>query len=236
MLKLQTAEELYESLSEFRVLTEASGETVIPLSNFTDEAFLEAFIDDIKSDLKTGEPHVAASQLVKRLGYLLAVPALYAATTRRQRMEVTDGSLVLRENDGKWMPHLLLERAELTPIGGEGFRAFSWELFTAVGTVVRAVSKAGKVPRPVLWENVAIYVYWLYEKRLSEEQADSAETDFAWLTRGMPGDAFGERRNPLGQFFNDKPGDGVRTRTTCCFYYEGAGCGSYCGTCPKKKR
>ncbi|AQQ54580.1 (2Fe-2S)-binding protein [Planococcus lenghuensis] len=237
MPTLPAVKYFHRTLSDFRVVMETPGEKRFPLRQFTDEAFLDGFIDGIKADFKTGETRVAASQLVKRLGYLLAVPALFTATVHRHRLNTIEGALVPQNADGKWLPYLLLEDMETTPIDTEEFRAFSWELFIEIGKLVRVVSKAGNVPRPVLWENVAIYVYWLYEKRMAEEPVDSARkvADFRWLIDGLPGEAFGERKNPLQKFHGEKPEGGIRIRQTCCFHYEGAGAGKYCGTCPKKK-
>ncbi|WP_088009078.1 (2Fe-2S)-binding protein [Indiicoccus explosivorum] len=232
MRKLQAAEDLSVLLRDFRVVEAAEGER-ISLGRFSDPDFLGSFLETVGPALQTDEARVAGSQLVKRLGYLLTLPALFAAASADKLIPVRTGFLVPAEEDGKWLPKLLLpEPAAADRINDDQFRAYTWDLFAGLAPIVRAVSEAANVPRPVLWENIAIYVYWLYEKKLAD--CSQAAADFQWLLHGLPGEAFGERRNPLKTFYREKPEGEVRTRKTCCFYYEGAGCGSYCGTCPKK--
>jgi ferric iron reductase protein FhuF len=67
------------------------------------------------------------------------------------------------------------------------------------------------------------------------------QEDFAYLTGGAPGALFGEKRNPLAQFYSPKclipsAAQPVRIRKTCCYYYQLSDKADYCVSCPKKNR
>src|SRR5690606_31416022 len=111
-------------------------------------------------------------------------------------------------------------------------------LFTKMNELVEIVTKVTRVPKPNLWENISVYVYWLYETKLKDERfkenADRIKSDFELLIRGLDADAFGGQCNQLTNFYWGRriEEDGTRIRRTCCFYY-GANSGrKTCTTCP----
>ncbi|MEW9673067.1 (2Fe-2S)-binding protein [Ammoniphilus sp. 3BR4] len=114
-----------------------------------------------------------------------------------------------------------------------------------IAKIWRSICKAADIPIAVLWENTAIYVYWLYEKRMgegaSEQQKVRIHEDFQYLLHEAPASLFGDTENPLKKYnspkctisTSDQP---VRIRKTCCFYYKVSSSENYCSTCPKVKR
>jgi ferric iron reductase protein FhuF len=94
------------------------------------------------------------------------------------------------------------------------------------------------IPLSILWENTAVRIFSLYEKRFGHEgnskTRERIEGDFAYVITGASGSLFGEKENPLTRFFvaSEKP---VRFRKTCCFYYRISADGSCCSICPKAK-
>ncbi|MEW4371490.1 IucA/IucC family C-terminal-domain containing protein [Paenibacillus kandeliae] len=107
-----------------------------------------------------------------------------------------------------------------------------------------SLSKAAGVSRAILWENTAIYVYYLYETMLSDPAYDShrqqIDEDFTYLTGNAAASLFGERWNPVSRFHTPKrplPGSDTprRVRQTCCLYYQSADDAAYCSVCPKRE-
>jgi ferric iron reductase protein FhuF len=244
-------EEKQYLVENFRLCEQASaGEEVIPLLMMLDHAFLSGYLNKVKEHFGTDKLAVAASQYVKRLGYLMAVPALFTMTVYGKKINAGLGniSLVSKCANGKWMPHLLVRDLSITKPGIEGREewreALLKELFVNISEVLHGISIVSSVPKSILWENVAIYVFWLYEKRLAEEipfgSKNDVSGDYDYMIHQAPGSLFGEAENPLRRFFGSKGApsstDHIRTRKTCCLYYELDPDGGYCSTCPKNNK
>ncbi|MNN36803.1 Ferric iron reductase FhuF-like transporter [compost metagenome] len=97
------------------------------------------------------------------------------------------------------------------------------------------------VSRRILWENTAVRVYSLYEKRMAKIDDPSVrercEADFNWLLTHAEPALFGLDYNPLSHFRRPptRVDDGqrsIRFRRTCCFYYLATDPAEYCSTCP----
>ncbi|ANU09525.1 hypothetical protein BBH88_03990 [Planococcus antarcticus DSM 14505] len=251
MLCRLAAEESAYLAEHFRLLEEADGEEKISLSQLKDPEFLEDFLELLKTELGTDSTLAAGSQLMKRIGYLAVVPPLYAAAVFKKALNMDFDAcyLVPRRQGDLWMPQLFLEDISALKLAGEArsnrFETFARELFGGLAVVVQAVSTAASVPKSVLWENVAVYVYWLYESHLMEESDSAvqlqARWDFEFILNELPSSAFGERVNPLQKFYKKKTvatgeNETVRIRQTCCFSYETEGDKGYCKNCPKKPK
>jgi len=111
-----------------------------------------------------------------------------------------------------------------------------------IGKLIQVMSKVANVPKAILWENVAVRVFSLYEKRIggTEDQREQCwgRADFQYLIYEAPGALFGERQNPLSRFYGEHISSTVsnapmRIRKTCCFYYEVSCVEEYCSNCPK---
>jgi len=102
-------------------------------------------------------------------------------------------------------------------------------------------NRVSGVSRRILWENTAVRVYSLYEKRMTKIDEPSVreryEADFRWLlTQAQPA-LFGLDYNPLSHFRRpptllDEGQRSIRFRRTCCFYYLATEPAEYCSTCP----
>ena len=97
------------------------------------------------------------------------------------------------------------------------------------------------IPMATLWENTAIYVYWLYEKRMQEftddEHRQLIEDDFHYLLFELDGKLFGCKDNPLYTYYskiyqNPLTGSSIRVRKTCCLYYKTKPGNPFCSGCP----
>ena len=106
-----------------------------------------------------------------------------------------------------------------------------------------AISKSAKISKMILWENVAVYIFWLYEKILSQaedhEVKERAQEDFSFLIETAIGKLFGRyHSNPIAGFhtepvYQEESDTYIRIRKTCCFSYLLKDKGSYCKTCPR---
>lgn len=204
------------------------------------------YITWYKSYIQAPNHFVSASQIVKRYGFLLCIPSLAAMTLFSKRLNVAPNNCHIEpEIQGEhWLPRLRLEKQ----IAQENqFKTRKeWVEFCLrhifrehLTKVIGLTSETFNIPQQILWENVAIYVFWLYENALKQtkEIKDSViEEDFR-LILNAPGEVFGTSQNPLSPFFTSKTIDDeneIRFRQTCCFAYELPNLG-FCQTCPKIK-
>jgi len=197
---------------------------------------------------------VTASLFSKRYAFLLVSPGLYAMTMFNKGLDLSVGNCRVESGyrDEAWIPNLRLTEVRVTQ-PASGHRC-EWRdgviqgIFAGhLAKIWRAVSAAARIPLSILWENTAVYVYALYERRIAEE-ADGErrfrmQEDFEYLVRDAPAVLFGEEHNPLARYYlptgsvassvagSDKP---VRIRKTCCFYYKVGS--DYCPACPKAQR
>jgi len=107
--------------------------------------------------------------------------------------------------------------------------------------LVEQFHRLTKVPRRILWENVAVRVFSIYEQRIllniPDAQMAQAQADFSYLLDQKSTEVFGMSENPLTVFYrekkqtalSDKP---IRVRRTCCYYYLATEPAVYCGSCP----
>lgn len=247
MLCRLAAEERTFLSEHFRLLEEKR--EGVSLAQLKDPALLPDFLEAVKKELGTDSTLAAASQLIKRVGYLTVVPPLYTAAVFGKAMEMDFGEcfLVQHRQGDLWMPQLSLSDSSAIDLGEKErhvrFGLFAKQLFSELAGVIQAVSAAASVPRGMLWENVAVYVYWIYESRLMEESdpgvRQKSKRDFDFILYELPASVFVERVNPIRKFRTEKAaasgtGETVRIRQTCCFAYETGK--SFCKTCPKKTK
>jgi ferric iron reductase protein FhuF len=247
-----TLEEQKYLANNFRFLQEVKNEDLISFEQLVDPEFLQSYLNELQEHFKTDKKFVAASQFAKRIGFAMAIPILYAMTIYDKKIDTSPANcfLISSYNNEKWMPQLYLKNLNAVEPSLED--RLSWresiieDLFKQNLTpILKKLAAISSVPMPILWENVAIYVYWLYEKRIQEGVANGLKrqilSDFYYLIHQAPGCFFGEVENPLKKFFGamcELPisVEPVRIRRTCCFYYEIAPNGECCITCPKGKR
>ena len=221
----------------------------IDFSPFMDEATMGIYLNKFNKGLKAPDLKTAASVFMKRHAFL-AVLYLYSMSAFNKKLNVSPGNIILADaiKDGLWLPDFYLKSksADECPDGQrETWRMeavrhlFADNLFP----VMDAISKSAKISKLILWENVAVYIFWLYEKILSqiddhEVKARAAE-DFSFLVESAPGKLFGRyNNNPIARYYSEpvyqeETDSYIRIRKTCCFSYMLKEKGSYCKTCPR---
>ncbi|WP_372630895.1 IucA/IucC family C-terminal-domain containing protein [Cohnella sp.] len=177
----------------------------IPCLDLLDEARCAAYLDRLAETLPSPSRLIAASQFAKRYAFVAAVPALYAMTAYGKGVDLAIENCSLDASPARiGQIRLLAADVSVTTPRAEMRERWREELIARlfakhIARIWRTVSKVANIPLPILWENAAVRVYSLYEKRISGK-ADAC-ADYDYLIRGATGKAFGERRNPLGWFY-----------------------------------
>ncbi|WP_322906079.1 IucA/IucC family C-terminal-domain containing protein [Paenibacillus campi] len=243
--QLQQHYRLAVDVSEHRELSLAFAELLQP------ERALP-FLQRVGAFWETDSMTATVSLFAKRYAYLTIAAGLYAMSRYNKGLDLTleNGSLESYLQGEAWLPKALLVNTNVS-CPDDGKRA-EWRdevlkrMFAGnLARVWAALSQMTGISQAVLWENTAIYVYWLYENQFADgadqQQRLQVEADYRYLVQDAPAHLFAQRSNPLQKFdspkritaVSDTP---IRVRKTCCFYYLAADePDDYCPTCPKLK-
>lgn len=237
-------------LANYRfVVAEPEEDVQIDFRPFMDATTMGVYLKRFNKGLKAPDLKTAASVFMKRHAFL-AVLYLYSMSAFNKKLDVSPENIILADaiKDGLWLPDFYLKNktAEVCPAAErlvwrtEAVRhLFVDNLFP----VMDAISKSAKISKLILWENVAVYIFWLYEKILSQtedhEVKARASEDFSFLVENAPGKLFGRyNNNPIARYYSEpvyqeESDSYIRIRKTCCFSYLLKEKGSYCKTCPR---
>jgi len=188
---------------------------------------------------------ITASLLSKRIAFLTTSAALYPMSAYNDGLDLSlENCVIDYSHDSKrWQSSMYLYNLEATlpaPGARETWREdICRRLFSDnLARLWQALHEASGVTLSILWENTAVRVYSLYERRLMTigniNTARQIREDFAYLTTDADGDLFDCKDNPLQRFYFDKTPAGereIRYRKTCCYYYLTPP-QEYCSTCP----
>jgi ferric iron reductase protein FhuF len=213
---------------------------------------LTSLLAKIKHKLHSPSVVVTGSQFAKRYSYLILVPALYSMSVFNKGLQpmLSNCSIVIDEQQEKWLPALHLLDSSVSVVPEQGRKQWRDEIISSIfkeniSKVWKCLSNVSTVPIHILWENTAVYLFWLYEVRLMAELGEGNESkkkriqeDFRYLVHEAPGVLFGEKENPMTKFYSPKcmtahSEEPLRLRKTCCLYYRTTPNQLYCKTCPK---
>ncbi|UYZ21445.1 IucA/IucC family C-terminal-domain containing protein [Mesobacillus jeotgali] len=237
-------------LANYRfVVSEPDKDIQIDFRPFTDESEMGVYLERFNEGLKAPDAKTAASVFMKRHAFL-AVLYLYSMTAFNKRLDVSPENIILADaiKDGLWLPEFYLKNksTDVCPSGQreEWRKEAVRHLFVDnLFPVMDAISNSAKISKLILWENVAVYIFWLYEKILSQTEDHEvkirAEDDFSFLIKSAPGKLFGRyHNNPIARYYSEpvyqeEADSYIRIRKTCCYSYLLKEKGSYCKTCPR---
>ncbi|MCS0655940.1 MULTISPECIES: IucA/IucC family C-terminal-domain containing protein [Bacillaceae] len=242
MIKLTGEQE--EALGQFRLARKGkSSPLTIKAENLLDPTQTGAYLEAVKNQLGAPDNKTAASILIKRYAFLPVI-YLYCMTSWNVKLDIRHENITIvsQERDGLWLPGFHFVRLQGQ---GAGMDRDQWRedavrtLFKGhIFPLINRIASEGKVSRLILWENIAIYLFWLYEKILPlEMHSERAAEDYRFILEEAPGNLFGcENTNPLKKFdsrkiLSENTGEMVRPRKTCCYSYLTSS-GKRCGTCP----
>lgn len=228
-----------------REASERDGQHSQPVAAWLDAARCAELLDDLAERMAAPTRRVAASLLTKRLGFLTTGVAFQALSAYDRRLDLTPGNVWIEDGhvQGRWRSALPLSDTRPLPAVEDHTTARALLARTLFGELLRplweTLARVGRVSPRILWENAAVRLYSLYDRRLAELEdpairARCAE-DFAWLLAATPAE-LGLETNPLAQFRRPATantlGRPVRFRRTCCFYYQATAPAEYCSNCP----
>jgi ferric iron reductase protein FhuF len=235
----------------FRLTTSASPDRKlsIPVSNLLQEETMAVYLNQLAVYFPAVKQKVIASQFSKRYSFMVLIPSLFSMSVFNKQLNLSMPNCHIESvgNEGKWLPQIRLKHMDVNLSGNSNRQEWMNTLITQLfaehlARVWLVLSNTARLPMTTLWENTAIYVYWLYETRMLEETDEQVKNrinaDFHYLLNEAPGDLFGTDQNPLKQYYNSKclsPASEqlVRIRKTCCLYYKTSSKGEYCSSCPK---
>ncbi|MFD1737716.1 siderophore-iron reductase FhuF [Bacillus salitolerans] len=207
---------------------------------------LDAIFQLLAGKYGVSEKYVLASQFMKRYGYMVTVPFFYALSVWNKALPIKIEETGVQTDDleGVWLPKLYLQSISISTPGSnrnEWREQAVKDLFEKhLNKVIKMLAKPAKVSRQVLWENTAVYIFWIYEKMMEDypENRDIVD-DFQFLLHA-DGSLFGEGNtyNPIGKFYTEKryipqKNQSLRVRKTCCFYNRLPKVTDSCTTCPE---
>lgn len=237
-------------LSQYR-FSDRPLEGMISASSLLDPERLEAFISELKTTFRTDYDKVAASIFIKRYAFL-AVISLYSMSAWNKKLNLDPDNIFIEppSGDAKWLPKFYFASTEMEEGQSGGTsgdrwpfpkeKAFQVEVLSGLfaghlNPLVNRLARMTGVSKLILWENIAVYIMWLYETVLEYDR----ELDFIFNEAG--GELFGSyHSNPLKKFYTGKTyvddlDEMVRIRQTCCFSYLTGEKAARCKTCPCRK-
>ncbi len=239
-------EEQWDTLGKYRFHASTAAVQGVDASTFCDGDEMREYLSHRLSLIGTDDLKVAASLFMKRYAFVAAM-GLMAMTYWNKKLNLTPENLILVDEDknGLWMPHFHLKDASVTEFSSlEEKNEFIQSLFRGhLDRVIQSLKKATKLSNLILWENIAVYVFWIFEnddflmnvgmrhRRDDQFQALLSDENLQWFGR--------YRTNPMAKYYSRKVNvegvmDMVRVRKTCCFSYKLKDGEQYrCKTCPQ---
>jgi siderophore-iron reductase FhuF len=213
------------------------------VADLLDESFHQDFLKKLSAAIGAPSEKVAASILIKRYAFL-AVMSLYAMTVWNKKLNLSLENVKMEfpEQGKEWLPTISFN--DFTVQDRDGNNRFDWrvsvlkDLFANnIFPLISQLEKTVGISKLILWENIAVYLFWLYESELKDINNDNVAGDFLYLISEAEGRLFGcYNLNPLQKYFAEKTyleewDAEVRVRKTCCFTYQ-LPVGKRCKTCP----
>ncbi|MFE8702299.1 IucA/IucC family C-terminal-domain containing protein [Cytobacillus sp. FJAT-54145] len=250
MPKILLTNEETEQLSNYRFSNKSkpTDSTIELVELLKDEQSLLNYMEELSKVIGSPNLKVTASIFVKRYAFL-AVIYLYSMTKWNKSLDISIDriSLQTKEDDEHWLPSFYFKKAEVEAMMGERNewrdRCLQNLFSNHLSIVLSALSLHTKQSKLIMWENIAIYIFWLYESVFTQVDDDElknrASEDFHYIMNEAPGCLFGKyHNNPLKRHFHQKSyvehlQEEVRVRTSCCFSYMLEGSSDKCKICPQ---
>lgn len=224
------------ALQKYRLTSET--DKSFNVGNLLDKTFSIDFMKKLAFSIGSPSEKTAASIFIKRYAFI-AVISLFAMTTGNKKMNLSLDNIEMEEAERgiDWLPMISLKNPSIEEWNGqdrdEWRKGVYRDLFANnIYPIIEHFEKTFKVSKLILWENIAVYLFWLYETELSDNENPNVRSDFNFLIKEAEGNLFGKYHlNPIQKYYSDKhPRDEIRMRKTCCFTYQLGT--KRCKTCP----
>lgn len=215
-----------------------------PISSLVYQEQMQAFLKEVEREIQAPDLKVAASVFMKRYAFVVVI-YLYALSSWNKRLHFSLDSVYLQssEMDGNWLPEYYFKDISVEEFTGndreqwrnQGVQHLFREI---IFPILNSLTEEAKISKYILWENVAVYLHWLYEKVLNYTRELPVYDDYDYIFNQAPGNVFGPyERNPLQRYKTDpvylsELNESIRIRKTCCFTYQLGAKRTYCTTCP----
>ncbi|MFP7297356.1 IucA/IucC family C-terminal-domain containing protein [Neobacillus niacini] len=208
------------------------------IGSLMEKDFSVEFMKNLAFSIGAPAERTAASIFIKRYAFI-AVISLFAMTTANKKLNLSLDNIEMEEvESGKdWLPMISLKDTSVCEWNGKDRddwrKSVYRDLFANnIYPIIEHFEKTFKVSKLILWENIAVYLFWLYETELKDSDSPNVQSDFHFLVTEAEGNLFGRYNlNPIQKYYSEKNcPDEVRIRKTCCYTYQlGA---KRCKTCP----
>lgn len=208
------------------------------VAKLMDKSFAVDFMRDLAHSIGAPSERAAASIFIKRYAFV-AVLSLFAMTNSNKKLNLSLDNVEMEEAErGKdWLPKISLKVPSVEEWIGkdrdEWRKGVYRDLFAHnFYPIIEHFEKTFKVSKLILWENVAVYLFWLYETELKEIENPNVQSDFNFLIKEAEGKLFGRYHlNPIRKYYSVRHSqEDIRMRKTCCFSYQLGT--KRCKTCP----
>ncbi|MFZ7823374.1 IucA/IucC family C-terminal-domain containing protein [Priestia sp. 40] len=211
-----------------------------------DESKVKVQLLWIQETMEAASLRAAASMLAKRYSFVV-VAALYSFIVFQKKINAStkNVSLHTEEVETVWLPKVFISEIETTEVTEDNREILLDELLDElfahqiepIWSVLRKVTKISKL---TLWENVAVYIHWLDDLLLANEEIDNVQVqkNLRYVLEEAEGRHFGSyHHNPLARYssspqYIEKQKQEIRGRQTCCLSYQTGAKETYCRTCP----
>ena len=191
-----------------------------------DKQKFSIYLKNLTEEIKSPSLLVTASQFSKRYSHSLLIRTLFEMTVNKRKIETSLENIFIEPTNDQYL--LKVQFKNLTDINriydaDSLLRdAILVDLFkNNITKVWNVLSKLSGLPLQILWENTAIYFFWLYEKHLIDEGIEQKRIneDFSYILSSSE-EIFGTSNHPFLPFYSTKNDGEVRRRKTCCLRYK----------------
>ncbi|MEK4496444.1 siderophore-iron reductase FhuF [Ureibacillus sp. FSL W8-0352] len=229
MVNTLTEKEL-QILQKYRLTSESMH--TFNVYQLMDEIYLKEFISKIAEMIGAPSEKVAASIFMKRFAFV-AVISLFAMSVWNKKLNVELNMIEMEwpEKGENWIPTINLNDLNFEELNQNCQSRSLWrqgiieDLFLKnISPLIDKFEKTIGISQTILWENIAVYVFWLYEMELKENHQQAID-DFHYIIFEADGSLFGyhHKENPLRKYYGKKTfidnGAELRIRKTCCYNY-----------------
>ena len=214
------------------------------VADLLDEKYLKWFMENLTIIIQAPSEKISASIFIKRYAFVM-VASLYAMTVWNKKVDLSLDKLSMEipEQGKDWLPSFSLQEIIIQDWNGndrtEWMKMVYQGLFAEnINLLIEKFEKTLNISRLIMWENIVVYLFWLYEKELKHIAIDHITEDFHFLIFEAEGNLFGQYKgNPLQKYFSEKTyvadlDEELRVRKTCCFNYQLQKASKHCKICP----
>lgn len=228
--------------------TQRNPATSIWLPQMLDHEQCEKLLHHLTPIIHSPSLKVTASLLSKRYAYLATAASLYAMTVYDVGLDMSAQNCFLdyQYTDRLWQSKMPIRNCCVSHPTSSNDREEWREMVVKnlfanhLALLWQVMVDVTKIHPRILWENTAVRVYSLYEKKITTTSPiiqEKIKQDYAYLIKEAAPEIFGIDHNPLKRYDVKKiklteDSGLIRLRKSCCFYYKATDPMEYCSNCP----